>query len=106
AWGTPLSYAFREREKILDVFESLSGSRMMCDYMRCGGCRCDTPPGWMEHARKLVDAFPRFIDELEKLVVGNVVVIARTQNVGKLSAALAINAGIRSEEHTSELQSL
>ncbi|PYJ50811.1 MAG: NADH-quinone oxidoreductase subunit D, partial [Verrucomicrobia bacterium] len=94
AWGTPLMYAFREREKILDLFESLSGSRMMCDYMRFGGCRCDTPPGWMEHARKLVDAFPRFIDELEKLVVGNEVVIARTQNVGKLSAELAINAGI------------
>src|SRR5438128_8199880 len=48
----------------------------------------------MEHARKLVDAFPRFIDELEQLVVGNEVVIARTQNVGKLSAELAINAGI------------
>jgi NADH-quinone oxidoreductase subunit D len=48
----------------------------------------------MEYARKLVDAFPRFIDELEKLVVGNEVVIARTQNVGRLSAELAINAGI------------
>src|SRR5206468_1283325 len=48
AWGTPLMYAFREREKILDLVESLSGSRMMCDYMRFGGCRCDTPPGWME----------------------------------------------------------
>ena len=41
AWGTPLMYAFREREKILDLFESLSGSRMMCDYMRFGGCRVD-----------------------------------------------------------------
>jgi len=48
----------------------------------------------MEYARKLVDAFPGFIDELENLVVGNEVVIARTQNVGKLSAELAINAGI------------
>ena len=41
AWGTPLMYAFREREKILDLFESLAGSRMMCDYMRFGGCRVD-----------------------------------------------------------------
>jgi NADH-quinone oxidoreductase subunit D len=94
AWGTPLMYAFREREKILDLFESLSGSRMMCDYMRFGGCRCDTPPGWMEHAKQIVDRFPRFIDEMEQLVVGNEIVIARTQNVGKLSAELAINAGI------------
>ena len=94
AWGTPLMYAFREREKILDLFESLSGSRMMCDYMRFGGCRCDTPPGWMERANKIVDVFPRFLDEFEKLIVENEILIARTQEVGKLSAELAINAGI------------
>src|SRR5437016_6616629 len=94
AWGTPLMYAFREREKILDLFESLSGSRMMCDYMRFGGCRCDTPPGWMEQAKKIVDRFPRFIHEIEQLVVGNEIVIGRTQNVGVLSPELAINAGI------------
>ena len=58
AWGTPLMYAFREREKILDLFESLSGSRMMCNYMRFGGCRVDLPPGWMERAREIVDRFP------------------------------------------------
>jgi len=39
ALGTPLMYAFRQRELILDLFESLSGSRMMCNYMRFGGCR-------------------------------------------------------------------
>jgi len=53
AWGTPLMYAFREREKILDLFESLSGSRMMCDYMRFGGCRVDAGPDWMERAKKI-----------------------------------------------------
>src|ERR1700728_4601865 len=41
ASGTPLMYAFREREKILDLFEALSGARMMCNYMRFGGCRVD-----------------------------------------------------------------
>ncbi len=66
AWGTPLMYAFREREKILDLFESLSGSRMMCDYMRFGGCRVDAGPDWMEYAKKIVDLFPRFLDEFEK----------------------------------------
>ncbi len=85
AWGTPLMYAFREREIILDLFESLSGSRMMCDYMRFGGCRCDLPPGWIERARKVVEAFPRFLDEFERLIVSNEILIARTQNVGKLS---------------------
>ena len=94
AWGTPLMYAFRERERVLDLFESLSGSRMMCDYMRFGGCRVDLPPGWMERAREIVDGFPRFLDEFEKLITGNEILIARTQEVGKLSAELAINAGI------------
>jgi NADH-quinone oxidoreductase subunit D len=55
ALGTPLMYAFREREKILDLFESLTGARMMCNYMRFGGCRCDLPPGWLPQAQRVVD---------------------------------------------------
>ncbi|MGI9115973.1 MAG: NADH-quinone oxidoreductase subunit D [Chthoniobacterales bacterium] len=94
AWGTPLMYAFREREKILDLFESLSGSRMMCDYMRFGGCRVDAGLDWMQRAKRVVDNFPRFLDEFEKLILENEIIIARTQEVGKLSAELAINAGI------------
>src|SRR4026208_421547 len=50
-WGTPLMYAFREREKILDLFESLSGSRMMCDYMRFGGCRVDATADWLARGK-------------------------------------------------------
>jgi NADH-quinone oxidoreductase subunit D len=94
AWGTPLMYAFREREKILDLFESLSGSRMMCDYMRFGGCRVDADADWLARAKKIVDLFPKFLDEFEALILQNEIVIARTQNVGKLSPELAINAGI------------
>src|SRR3954468_3950074 len=94
AWGTPLMYAFREREKFLDLFESLSGSRMMCDYMRFGGCRVDAGADWMERARKVVAEFPRFLDEFEKLIVENEILIVRTQDVGKLSSELAVNAGI------------
>src|SRR5256886_1420525 len=94
AWGTPLMYAFREREKILDLFESLSGSRMMCDYMRFGGCRVDADDEWLGRAKKIVDRFPKFLDEFEDLILQNEIVIARTQDVGKLSAELAISAGI------------
>jgi len=94
AWGTPLMYAFREREKILDLFESLSGARMMCDYMRFGGCRVDTSDEWLVAAKKIVDRFPKFLDEFDELILGNEIVMARTQNVGSLSADLAISAGI------------
>jgi NADH-quinone oxidoreductase subunit D len=94
AWGTPLMYAFREREKILDLFESLSGSRMMCDYMRFGGCRVDPSDQWLVRAKQIVDRFPKFLDEFEGLILQNEIVIARTQNVGKVSPELAISAGI------------
>jgi len=94
ASGTPLMYAFREREKILDLFESLTGARMMCNYMRFGGCRCDLPAAWLEQVRGVVDEFPRFLDEYEALLNENEILMSRTQGVGVLPAALAVNAGI------------
>ena len=94
ALGTPLMYAFREREKILDLFESLTGARMMCNYMRFGGCRVDLPDGWLDQAKRLVAEFPRFLDEYERLIAGNEILLARTQGVGVLSRELAVNAGI------------
>lgn len=92
--GTPLMYAFREREKILDLFEALSGSRMMCNYMRFGGCRVDLPTGWLEETDRLVSEFPEFLDEFDALLVENEIILARLQGVGVLSRQLAINAGI------------
>ena len=94
ASGTPLMYAFREREKILDLFEALTGARMMCNYMRFGGCRVDLPAGWLEQAKQVVEAFPRFLDEFEQLLTSNEILMARTQGVGVLSKELAVNAGI------------
>ena len=94
ALGTPLMYAFREREKIVDLFEALTGARMMCNYMRFGGCRVDFPDGWLAAAQKVVDEFPRFLDEYESLLSSNEIIIARSQGVGILSKELAINAGI------------
>jgi NADH-quinone oxidoreductase subunit D len=94
ASGTPLMYAFREREKILDLFESLTGSRMMCNYMRFGGCRVELPSGWIEQTKKIVEEFPRFLDEYERLLTGNEIFMARSQGVGVLKKELAINAGI------------
>jgi NADH-quinone oxidoreductase subunit D len=94
ASGTPLMYAFRERETILDLFESLTGARMMCNYMRFGGCRVDLPAGWLDQARKFVATLPRFLDEFERLLATNEILMARTQGVGVMSKELAINAGV------------
>jgi NADH-quinone oxidoreductase subunit D len=94
ASGTPLMYAFREREKILDLFESLSGSRMMCNYQRFGGCRVDASPEWLARAKALVDGYNEFLDEYEALITGNEIMMARTQGVGALKSELAVSAGI------------
>ena len=94
ASGTPLMYAFREREKILDLFESLSGSRMMCNYQRFGGCRVDATPEWLAAATQLTDGYNEFLDEYEALITGNEILMARTQDVGVLKPDLAVSAGI------------
>ncbi len=94
ASGTPLMYAFREREKILDLFESLTGSRMMCNYMRFGGCRVDATRDWLDRARKVVAGIPAFAEEFEALLTTNEILMARTQGVGILKPELAVNAGV------------
>jgi NADH-quinone oxidoreductase subunit D len=94
ALGTPLMYAFRERERIVDLFEALSGARMMYNYMRFGGCRVDLPAGWVEEAKDVVARYPQFLDEFEALLNENEILVARTQGVGVLKPELAINASI------------
>jgi NADH-quinone oxidoreductase subunit D len=94
ALGTPLMYAFREREKILDLFESVSGARMMCNYMRFGGVRCDVTFEWLAQTKQLVDGYGTFLDEFEALFTENEILLARTQGVGVLSKELAINASV------------
>ena len=94
SWGSALMYAFREREKILDLFEELTGARMMVNYMRFGGVRCDFPAGWLEKARAYIETYPAFLDEMERLLVGNEILLARLQGVAPVTAERAINAGL------------
>jgi NADH-quinone oxidoreductase subunit D len=94
ASGTPLMYAFREREKIMDLFEQLTGSRMMCNYMRFGGCRVDISDALLNDARKIAAELPGFIDEFESLLSTNEILMARCQGIGVLRPDLAVNAGI------------
>jgi NADH-quinone oxidoreductase subunit D len=94
ALGTPLIYAFREREKILDIFEAVSGARMMCNYMRFGGVRVDLNDTFLRRIQQVVDAFPAFLDEYETLLTSNEILMSRCQGVGVLSRELAINSSI------------
>lgn len=92
AFFTPLIYAMEEREYILDLFEMVSGSRMMCNYMRFGGVARDLPPEFLPMCRELVlDRLPRKIDDLDKLLTNNEIVKSRAQGIGVLPREMAIN---------------
>ncbi len=91
AYFTPVLYALEERELILDIFEAVSGSRMMCNYFRFGGVARDLPEGVYEKMRKLVyDRLPRKIDELDQYLTNNEIVRARGEGVGVLTPQQAI----------------
>ncbi len=91
AYFTPALYGMRERELILDLFEGVSGSRMMCNYMRFGGVFADLPEGWIERARELVwNRLPRVMEEFEKLLSGNEIFLTRTRGTGVLTREEAI----------------
>ena len=75
-------YCFREREKIMDIFEMVSGQRMMVVYFRPGGLWRDLPPGFEEAVRAFLDHFPAEIDEYEAL-------LTRTRSGSSAPTALA-----------------
>ncbi|MDP3921610.1 MAG: NADH-quinone oxidoreductase subunit D [Candidatus Omnitrophota bacterium] len=94
AFFTPVLYAFRERERILDIFEEVSGARMMCNYFRFGGVKYDLSGEALVAIKDVVSRFPKFLDEYEKLLTKNEILCMRCQNVGILSPELAISASI------------
>ena len=96
AFFTPALYAINERELVLDVFEAVSGSRMMCNYFRFGGLARDLPPGTLETIRELVfERLPKRVEELDRYLSGNEIVRSRCIGIGVLSPekAVAYSAG-------------
>ncbi len=94
AWSTPLLYGFREREKILDLFEMASGARMMCNYFRFGGVVRDLPPEFMPLLIDLMAGLPAFFDEFEQLLRENEILLTRTVGVGVLPKELAASYSV------------
>lgn len=91
AFFTPALYAIEERELILDLFEWVAGSRMMCNYFRFGGVAFDLPPGWAERCRGIVnDRLDRKIDELDRLLSENEILKDRSKGIGVITREQAI----------------
>ena len=87
-------YCFREREKIIDVYESLSGVRMMSSYIRIGGLAREVSDDFASKIRNILETFPARIQEYEDLLTKNPIFINRTKDIGILSKDDAINFGV------------
>jgi NADH-quinone oxidoreductase subunit C/D len=91
AYFTPMLYALEERELILDIFEAVTGSRMMCNYFRFGGIARDLPDGTLTKIKEIFfERLPRKIDELERFLSENEIVRSRGVGQGVLTSEDAI----------------
>jgi len=92
AW-TLFLYCFRERELIVDLFESYCGARLTYHAVRIGGMPFDLPEGWVEQARAFLKVMPERLKEYDALFTGNRIFVARMKGVGMLPREQAINIG-------------
>jgi NADH-quinone oxidoreductase subunit D len=92
--ATIFLYAIRERETILDLFESLVGARLLYGFYQVGGTRYDIPSGWADACRKTIDVIDQRIGEYEGLLEDNPFFLARAQGVGYITRELAEDVGI------------
>jgi NADH-quinone oxidoreductase subunit D len=90
---SPFLYAFREREKILDLFEEACGARLTYSYLTVGGATSDLPRGWVQKCEAFLDQLMPCIDEFHTLLTSNAIFIKRTANIGVLSPEMAIDYG-------------
>lgn len=93
AMMTPVLYMWREREKIIDLFEMVCGQRLTYNYMRIGGVSHDIPEEFLPALKRFIEEMPRFIDEYEQLLSQNEILLVRTKGVGVLPRETAVNIG-------------
>ena len=92
--ATVFLYCFRERELILDLFEALTGARLLYGFHQVGGTRYDLPEGWAQRCRDTVALIDRRLDEYEDMLESNTPFLIRSQGVGVVSRELAQEVGI------------
>ncbi len=90
---TPFLYTFREREKILNLFDEICGARLTYSYITVGGVTADLPPGWLDRCEQFLAEFEDVIPELHAVLTSNGIFIRRTAGIGVLSPEMAIDYG-------------
>ncbi|HAJ28366.1 MAG TPA: NADH-quinone oxidoreductase subunit D [Syntrophus sp. (in: bacteria)] len=91
---TPLFYMLREREAVMDIFESLTGSRLTPSFMRIGGLAADIDGDFIGAVKAFTDTFAERVDDYETLLTANPIWKSRTKGVGVLDADACINLGV------------
>ena len=90
---SPFLYAFREREKILDLFEEACGARLTYSYLTPGGATADLPVGWIKKCEAFLDQFEPIVKDYHELLTTNSIFIKRTGGIGIMSPEMAIDYG-------------
>ncbi|HEX9093054.1 MAG TPA: NADH-quinone oxidoreductase subunit D [Coriobacteriia bacterium] len=90
---TAFVWAFDIREKVIELFEALCGSRLTYNYVRPGGVSFDLPDGWVDDCRRVVRAIPGLLSELDSLFFANFIARGRLRGIGVLSAEDAVAWG-------------
>jgi len=92
---TPILYAFRERERIQNIFEAVTGARMMFHYVRIGGVKADLPEDIPQQIWDYIEGLEqRFDSDFVDLIEGNEIFIARTRGVGRITPEKAVEMGL------------
>ena len=91
---TPVFYAFRDREHVLNLMEAVTGGRFHPNYDRIGGLKEDLPKGWVDDAKGAMDRIRSFCDEMEDLLLGNEIFETRTRGIGVIPADVALGYGL------------
>jgi NADH-quinone oxidoreductase subunit D len=91
---TVFIYCFRERERVMDMYEQISGARMTSNYFRVGGLSADLPDGIEKDMREFATEMPEHVDMYEGLLTGNKIWQKRIIGVGKISGEEAVDIGL------------
>ena len=91
---TPVFYAFRDREHVLNQIEAATGGRFHPNFDRIGGLKDDLPKGWIAETHACMAKLRTFCDQMDDLIIGNEIFAQRTRGIGVIPREVALQYGL------------